>query len=150
MKEITKTENALSIPVYDLGDILPDLDEMEVLPIDLIQDYWTPEKPGESKRVFLEAVREMEKKDEVTGDLYLAEVAYFIEQMPDGSHKQITNQSVKLVSTVKGLAPGTPLQITYLGKKRTQTGNQMDSWHISPLVRKERPIRQPKKQTTKR
>lgn len=134
MKEITKTDNYL--PSFDLAGILPDLDEMEVMPIDLTEDYWTPEKPGESKRVFFKGVKEVEKKDEATGEPYLAEVAYFIEQQADGSHKQITNQSFKLVSTVKSLESGTPLQVTYLGKKRTQTGNQMDSWHVSPLIPK--------------
>lgn len=134
MNQLAKTDNALAIPSFDLGGILPDLYEMEVVPIDLIEDYWTPEKPGESKRLFFKEVVEVQRKDEVTGDPYMAEIAYFIEQQQDGSHKQITNQSIKLVTTVKAIASGTPLQITYLGKKRTQSGNQMDAWHISPLV----------------
>jgi hypothetical protein len=132
--ELTKKENdSLAIPSYDLGGVLPDLNELEVVPLDLSIDYWTPESPGESKRVFFKGVREEEKKDETTGEPYLAEVAYFIEQTDEG-HKQIINQSVKMVAAVKQLAPGTPLQVTYTGKKRTQTGHNIDTWHIQPLV----------------
>lgn len=136
MKELTKKENSLAIPAFDLGGILPDLNEMEVLPIDLVQDYWTPESAGESKRLFFKGIVEETKKDEQTGEPYEAEVAYFIEQLEDGSHKQIINQSVRMVSTMKTIEPGTPVQITFTGKKRTQSGHNIDTWHISPLRRR--------------
>ena len=122
------------VPAYDLGNILPDLNEMEVLPIDLVQDYWTPESAGETKRLFFKGIVKERKKDEETGEPYEAEVAYFIEQLADGSHKQITNQSVRMISSVKPLQPGTPIQVTYTGKKRTQSGHNIDTWHISPMV----------------
>lgn len=140
---LVKKDNTLAIPAYDLGGIIPDLDEFEVMPIDITVDYWTPESPGESKRLFFKGVFEETKKDEQTGEPYEAEVAYFIEQLEDGTAKQITNQSVRMVSAVKHLESGTPLQITYTGKKKTQSGHNIDTWHISPLVRRKDAYKEP-------
>ena len=134
MNELSKQE--FGVQAYDLDGILPDMDEMEVLPIDLSVDYWTPEKPGESKRLFFTAIKEESRINEETGEAYEAEVAYFVEQMPDGTHKRIINQSVKMVGSMKGIQAGTPLQITYTGKKRTQSGHNIDTWAIQPLVRR--------------
>lgn len=134
MTDIIKKQDHLMIPFYPMDEPLPDLDDMEVLPIDLTLNYWTPLAPGEVKKLWFKDVVTEEKKDEETAELYEAEVAYFLEQMEDGSHRQIINQSVRLVTTVKSINPGTPLRITYMGKKRTTTGHQMDDWQVSPLV----------------
>jgi len=133
--DLVKSNNALAIPTFDLSGNLPDLNTLEALPIDLTVDYWTPESPGESKRLYFRGVFDESRINEDTGEAYESSVAYFIEQLADGTHKQLINKTVRMVSAVKALESGTPLQITYTGKKKTQAGHNIDTWQITPLVR---------------
>jgi len=135
---VAKNGNALSTMTVDLsGDNLPSLEDAEVGPFDLSGNYWTPEKEGESKLAyFLEIktrpVQDQENKD-VVRDL---PCAFFLEKV-DGEMQTICNGSKRLVACIENnnITKGTPLKITYLGKKKNSTNQfKSDSWKVNPLL----------------
>lgn len=133
-KDLINTNQDLSLPSYDLDGILPDLNNAEALPIDLVEGYWTPEAPGETKRVFFKKIIEKDTmlEDDTTKKLT---VAQFLECCPDGTYRLIGNATVRLVQHMRDMQiePGTPLQITYTGKTTTRSGYKIDTWQIRPL-----------------
>lgn len=121
---------------FDLTHHLPDLKESEVMPIDLMSDYWTPEEKGEEKRVFFVQIGVSDVVDQETGETFPLECAFFLEQDGKGQVKQIRNGSKRLVGALVAnqVKQGTPLLITYMGKKKNRTNSfQSDSWSIKPL-----------------
>lgn len=141
-KDIVKrTETAFDVQPVDLqtGN-LPDLSKADVMPVDLTGNYWTPEKEGESKRLFFVDIRpEKVLSSSGTGEIIDLDCAVFIEQA-EGSVKTITNGSRRLVGVLESylmqglIGQGTPLLITYLGKKRNKTNQfSSDNWSIKPL-----------------
>ncbi|MBO9671996.1 MAG: hypothetical protein J7577_01020 [Sphingobacteriaceae bacterium] len=129
----TTTENQLS--VVDLSGKLPDLSSATEYPFDLMADYWTPELPMESKRVFFDKIATRPVQDQQTGDIIELECALFIEPSKDG-FKTIANGSKRLVGALEAhsIQQGTPLLITFLGKKKNRTNQfQSDNWSIKPL-----------------
>lgn len=123
-------------PIDINGGNLPDLSDAEEFPLDLAADYWTPAQVGETKRVYFDALKMRSVLDQQTGEVIELLCAYFFERKGDDV-KTISNGSKRLVGIFEGgsIARGTPLQITYLGKKK---GSKFyyDDWSVKLLVRK--------------
>jgi len=129
----TTTQNSLS--VVNLSGNLPDLSTAEAYPFDLMSDYWTPELPMESKRVFFDKISTRPVLAQESDEIIDLECAFFIEQTKEGI-KTISNGSKRLVGAIQAsqIQQGTPLLITFLGKKKNSTNNyKSDSWSVKPL-----------------
>lgn len=141
--EIATTDNnSFEVQKVDLSGKLPDLNRAEEMPIDLSGNYWTPEKEGEMKRLYFVDIK-LQKvlSANGTGEIIDLECAVFLEQKEDGTVQTITNGSRRLVGVLESyvvqgyIGHGTPLQITFLGKKKNRTNNfSSDSWSIKPLI----------------
>lgn len=119
---------------------IPDLDDAEVLPIDLLANYWTPENKGEKKRVYFDSIKTRQvvpdpKDPEVVADL---PVAFFYEKSK-GEIKTVCNASKRLIAVIEntGMQRGTAIEIEYLGKKKNSTNEfKSDDWSVKPLILK--------------
>ncbi|WP_300701261.1 hypothetical protein [Bacteroides sp.] len=143
-KELTlkEKESAFEVQAVDLSmNTLPSLEDAQELPIDLCGNYWTPENPGEYKRVFFVEIKP-QKVLSATGNGQLIDLdcAFFVEQNPEGNLVTITNGSRRLVGMLEqyvesGLIKnGTPLKITFMGKRKNKTNNfSSDNWSVKPL-----------------
>lgn len=122
-------------PVDMTGGNLPDLADAKEFPLDLMSDYWTPEKEGETKRLFFDSIRNRNVLDQQNGDIIELPCAFFYEKIGDDL-KTISNGSKRLVGIFEtgAIQRGTPLQIKYLGKKKTRNGFQADIWSVKPLL----------------
>lgn len=135
LKKQEEKESGLNI--VDLTGDLPNLGEAQELKIDLVSNYWTPENIGESKKVFFIEINERMVADQSSGELLPLECASFVEQKENGELIQIQNGSKRLVGALEsaGIQKGTPLLITYLGKKRNKSNQfSSDNWSIKPLI----------------
>lgn len=118
---------------------LDDIDALEgaqAAPIDLMSDYWSPEMPGEFKRVLFDRIETTPVLDQSTGEVLELECAYFFVK-DGGAVKRIRNGSKRLVGAIQSfkLAPGTPLEIRYMGKKANKTNQfKSDNWTVKPLI----------------
>lgn len=135
---ITTTEKPIiDLQPVDLSKPLPELNDAEIVPIDLMADYWTPEKIGESKRVFFDTVKIRKVLDQQNQDVVIElPCVYFVEKNGD-SVKTISNGSKRLVGIFETgqFERGIPLLITYLGKKKNATNSfQSDQWSVKPLL----------------
>jgi len=129
------------LTVVDLSsEEFPDMDNTDVAPIDLMSEYWTPKVAGEKKKVVFAHFGEMEVLDQKTNppSPQMLKCAFFYEKQ--GEHiKCVSNGSKRLVGALESLhlAPGTLLQVEYLGKKKNSTNSNMsDDWSVKPLVRR--------------
>lgn len=125
------------VTVFDLDSEVPNLDDFEESPLDVTEEYWTPQEKGERKRVFFAGLRERNRVLD-DGTEQTATAAYFMEQI-DGELVTICNASKRLVGVFERgrYAEGTPFLITYLGKKKNQTNQFMsDHWSVKPLIKK--------------
>ncbi|RNC66440.1 hypothetical protein [Proteiniphilum sp. X52] len=141
--EIASTDNnVFETQKIDLNGKLPDLQNANEMPIDLCGNYWTPEKEGEVKRLyFVEIKPQKVLSSSGTGEIIDLDCAVFLEQRPDGTVQTITNGSRRLVGVLESymlqgvIGHGTPLQITYMGKRKNKSNNfSSDSWSIKPLI----------------
>lgn len=127
---------AKQLPVIDMSDgNLPDLAEAKEIPLDLMANYWSPVAINESKRVFFDALKMRTVLDQQTGEALELLCAYFYEKVGE-EVKTISNGSKRLVSIFEnGQIPrGTPLLITYLGKKKNANNSFMsDNWSAKVL-----------------
>jgi len=125
---------------YNLNEKLPNLHESKEMQLDLTSEYWTPTTQGEFKLCFFQEIKPSFVKDEKSGEPIELECAFFIAQDKDGVTKTIRNGSVILVSTLAEyvdsgkLIQGTPLKLTFTGKRKTSRGNQVDTWSVKPLI----------------
>lgn len=137
---IATTEKPLvELQAVDLTKPLPNLSESEIIPIDLMADYWTPEKIGECRRLFFDKLQMRKVQDMQTGAVIDLLCVYFVEKTEgdDGAVKTISNGSKRLVGIFEGGAyqRGTPFLITYLGKKKNKVNTFMsDQWSVKPLL----------------
>lgn len=134
-------ENGLQ--TYDLTKDLPDLEDSEVLPFDLMGDYWTPTAKDEWKKVFFDKIQVRSVKDMQNEDVIIdLECAFFMETVVVNGKKEtktICNGSKRLVGAIlsNNIQKGTPLLITYLGKKKNKGNSfQSDQWSVKPLILK--------------
>ena len=127
----TKPENAIVLSE------LPDLAKAEVAPAELLGDYWTPENVGESKRVFYLGLDEQSVIEPATGEDRPLRIVKFLEKQGDDI-RTIRNGSARLVGLFEQFSAniqiGSPFLITYLGKKKTNTGKFADNWSVKPLI----------------
>lgn len=127
--------NSNGLVVIDMNGVLPDLSTAEVMPFDLMADYWTPEKPMESKRVFFQKIDTRMVLDQQTQEIIELECAFFTEVTTEGA-RTVSNGSKRLVGSLQAsnIQKGNPLLITYLGKKSNRTnGFKSDNWSVKPL-----------------
>ncbi|MGE9312839.1 hypothetical protein ACLOAU_14420 [Niabella sp. CJ426] len=130
-----KRGESLNVATVSVNDI-DLLDQGEAAPIDLMSDYWTPETPGEKKRLLFDRIDIRQVADEKTGELIDLECCFFFTK-ENGAIKNISNGSKRLVASISAynIQKGTPLEIIYLGKKKNKTNSLMsDNWSIKPLV----------------
>lgn len=137
-EEMTVVEqNSLPLAAVDVTNgNLPDLSDAKEFPLDLMSDYWTPDNKGESKRVFFDSIRNRNVLDQQSGEIIELPCAFFYEKTGDDV-KTISNGSKRLVGIFEGgqISRGTPLLITYMGKKKNATnGFQSDTWSVKPLL----------------
>lgn len=128
--------HALSVINLDKG-VIPDLNAMTAMPFDLMSDYWTPEKAGESKRLVFDSIRSRMVKDMQTGEPVELECAFFFERSGDGEVKTVCNGSRRLVGVIEGydIQRGAPMLITYMGKQKNRTNSFFsDIWSVKPLI----------------
>ena len=114
---------------------LPDLAKAEPAPLELTGEYWTPEAEGEQRRMFFNEIRVELTTDMASGADVELPVAYFVE-VKNGEKKVIRQASKRLTGVLETMRvqTGTPLEITYLGKKKNKTNAFLsDSWSIKPL-----------------
>lgn len=117
-----------------------DLAKMEVASCDLSQEYWTPVNVGEKKRMIFAGVQDRTVLDQKTNDeIQLSCVVFLLPGENADEHKTVVNGSKRLVAVFEngGIAEGTPVQITYKGKKKNRTnGNMSDDWSVVTLAAK--------------
>jgi hypothetical protein len=114
---------------------LPDLSKAKAASLELMGEYWTPEKEGEVRRMFFNEIRQEMTIDFASGADIELSVAYFVE-VQDGNKKVIRQASKRLTGALEMLkvATGMPLEITYLGKRKNKTNSFMsDNWSVKPL-----------------
>lgn len=116
---------------------LPDLSKAEPAPLELTGEYWTPEVEGETRRMYFNELKMETTTDQQSGQDIDLLVAYFVELAEDGTKHVVRNASKRLTGVIDScrIARGTPLEITYLGKKKNKTnGYKADAWSIRPLI----------------
>lgn len=141
---IAKQENQSSeiIQTVDMSKGMPDMDSFEAAPFDIMADYWSPETPGEKKKLLFDHIGIRQVLDQQTGEILDLECAFFYEQVGEGKDKKIrsiSNGSKRLVGAIhsNNIRQGGALEITYLGKKQNKNnGFKSDNWSIKPLVLK--------------
>jgi len=119
------------------ANALPDLSKATAAPLELNGEYWTPEVEGETRRMFFKELKQEATVDPVSGKDVELLVAYFVEVV-NGDKKVIRQASKRLTGVLESLSnqiiEGTPLEITYLGKKKNKTNSfSADNWSIKPL-----------------
>lgn len=142
-KEIAKKESN-QINTIDINNINSselsklDLNSLNVMPADLMADYWTPTEKNESKRLIFYHIGERDVLDQNSGEVFSLECAFFMYPDPETKTvKMLSNGSKRLVGALQSnnIQVGTPLLITYLGKKKNATNQyQSDNWSIKPLI----------------
>lgn len=139
---VREKESAFEVQTADLSsNSLPSLKDAQELPIDLCGNYWTPEMPGEFKRMFFVEIKSQKVLSaNNTGELIDLDCATFLEQSEDGTIQTVTNGSRRLVGILEQyvenglIRNGTPLKITFMGKRKNKTNNfSSDSWSVRPL-----------------
>jgi hypothetical protein len=112
-----------------------DLSTMEVASVDLSQQYWTPEKVGEKRRMFFSCVQERIVLDQKTKEEVILPCAVFSYPTANGV-RTVINGSKRLVKPFQenDIQENTPFEITYNGKVKNRTnGNMCDDWSIVML-----------------
>lgn len=115
---------------------MPDLDKLNVLPIDLMAGYWTPEREGESKRLVFDRIDTRQVKDMNSDAIIDLECAFFLERV-NGEIRSVSNGSKRLVGVMQslGILRGSALEITYKGKKNNKLNSyKSDTWSVKPLI----------------
>lgn len=119
-------------------NLSPDINMLEPVGIDLIMDYWNPDRIGESKKVYFYGFKVLDMPDRNTGELKPLECAILIEKDPESGWTSVSNGAVRLVSALKRakIQPREAIQITYRGKQQNKTNqNSSDTWSIHKLGR---------------
>lgn len=139
---VREKESPFEVVTADLSrNELPSLKDAQELPIDLCGNYWTPEMPGEFKRMFFVEIKSQKVLSATgNGELIDLDCATFLEQTEDGTIQTVTNGSRRLVGILEQyvdnglIRNGTPLKITYMGKRKNKTNTfQSDNWSVKPL-----------------
>ena len=127
----------------DTQSTLPDLAKAEKHFVPINIEYWTPEKEGEEKLVYIHSVGNHEIPDMETGEIKVLECVLLLEHI-DGVIRRYQQAGRVLVGNIKDaiqrgeIVPGTaltPISIKYLGQKKNKSNSKMSNrWEIIPLV----------------
>ncbi len=112
------------------------LDTATVSAVDLVVEYWSPENAGDKRRCFFYGFRNETVMSPDNGNEIDLLTAVFVRR-ENGNNVFFKNSSRRLTGVLESLniAQGTPLEITYLGKKRNKTNAfTSDTWSIRPLI----------------
>lgn len=104
----------------------PDLDEAEE-GISLETKYFEFNVPGLIVRAIFNGIGVMKKRNSV-GNLEEIPAVYF--QTKDGVY---LNGGDNLVNQLQHVKPGTPIQITYIGKQKTASNNNVNKFDVKVL-----------------
>jgi hypothetical protein len=119
-------------------DDVPDLNEFVPASADLSSEYWTPEDGEVRRLVFWGVERRLAKSQNDKDDTIELDCVIFIQ--PNGeTYSTISNGSKRLVAAFQnnGIERGTPVQVSYLGKKTNRTnGFKSDHWSVVTLKAK--------------
>jgi hypothetical protein len=124
---------------FDIMD-LPDLSDAPVVPLSLVEDYWSPESKGEVRKLAFLGVKTVEipsMSEENRGELVERTYVEFVERQADGTGKMVTSAAARLVGffTDRNVPRGTFWQITYNGKVQNKTNAyKSDSFLINMIV----------------
>lgn len=137
---LVKSNNIMQLPTVDLnqGD-LPDLDDADVIPLDMASNYWSPVNVGENKRVYFDKIEVMQVQDNNDKEVVIDLPCVFMFEKTKGDVKTFQNGSKRLVAIFERshIERGTPVIITYLGKKKNSTNSFLsDDWSVKPLLLK--------------
>ena len=132
--------NQLIANVEVFSGNLPDLNKADAAPLELNGEYWTPEKPGEKRRMFFKELRTETTVDQQTGKDIELLVAYFVEVV-DGRKRVVRQAGRRLTAVFESFSdkikPGMAFEITYQGKVKNKSNSFMsDAWRIVPLSTK--------------
>lgn len=141
---IKSTDTTLVLESFDLSDraSLPDLSKSTALPTDFTSVYWSPQVEGDTIRAFYNGIEIIPCLDQKTNELIDLPCVLLLAQDPKTKNLiNMRNGSKRLVATLRDheekttISRGTPLEITYMGKKRNKRNeNSSDHWSIKPLV----------------
>ena len=143
-KEIYTAEQ-LKDSALDAQKSLPDLSKAQRHFVPLTIEYWTPEKEGEEKLVYVHSVGLHEVPDMDTGELKQLECVLLLEKQGDQVRRFINAGRVLVGNIKEAIARGeimagttlTPLSITYIGKKQNKSNARISNiWQIIPLITK--------------
>jgi hypothetical protein len=126
-EEREEVNNKMILPIG-----IPNLDEFEAASCDLSHEYWTPENKGETRKMFYMGVQQRTVPSQSGGEIDL-DCVLFMLPGKDGTHKTVVNGSKRLVAVFQNneMESGTPVQVTYNGKKKNRTnGNISDDWSV--------------------
>lgn len=136
----------LQFPRVDLAqgiDEIPDIDNVEPLEINLMSEYWTPEKPGEMRNMFFTHLSENDYPNQTIGEVKRLVTANFLHpRVIDGKKEMVpvSNASARLVGKLQEyvntgmIGNGSALRIVYKGKEKNKTNaNMSDAWDVKPI-----------------
>ncbi|MGN7818815.1 hypothetical protein ACTJJB_01725 [Chitinophaga sp. 22536] len=136
-----KPASPISLQVVDMSKAnLPDLDNAEVVPFDLMADYWEPENVGEAKNVYYDSIKTSVFPDFNDPSIPVEVDCAFFYEKSNGTLKPWRNASKRLVSLLEALnlAPGSVIRLEYLGKKKNKKNSlQSAQWSVKPLIIKQ-------------
>lgn len=117
--------------IIKAGDPAPNLEEWVAGSYDLSEEYWTPEEPGERRRLVFDGIeiRSAPKHDNKEESIELPCVIF--REPRDGLWYTVTNGSKLMISAFEGIAAGVPVEVTYLGRRQNKTNqNASDHWSV--------------------
>lgn len=114
-----------------------DLSQLVPKNVNLVMEYWNTDgaAEGETKRVIFMRVEEQDRIPDYNDSQNLVEkpCAYFVEQGPNGLQIMRCAAS-RLVSSARLMQEGEAYEITYLGKKKNRSNNNLSArFAIQPL-----------------
>ena len=134
------SDSSLEVQTIDLKGAIPSLKDAQELPVDLCGNYWTPENPGEIKKVIFLEIKPQKVLSQSTGELIDLDCVVFAEQNDKGDLVTVINGSIRLVGSLQPyvesgtIKHGTMLKITFLGKRKNKTNaNFSDNWSVKPM-----------------
>lgn len=131
-KELTRS------PIKGVS-LAPELDGYEASSTNLAVEYWKPKEANECRRMVFVKIGEYSCLDQSNEPVKI-EVAYFVQNV-GGKNRAIAQGSKRLVGVFENgnVATGTPVEITYLGKKQNATNSNVgDDWSVVELLAPER------------
>lgn len=132
--QTTATAGAVSV----FSGNMPDLSKATAAPLELSGEYWTPEREGETRRMFFKELRMEQSINPEMGETIDLPVVCFVDNST-GALRLVRNASRRLVGVFEmqaaSIKEGDPFEITYLGKvKNKNNAFRSDNWSVKPLA----------------